>query len=357
MVADASSSSERTAAPASSDRDHRSRKQQQQQQPRAPSPAKVKAPGSWASLVATGGSGGSVPLSPARSAAGASVGGLPRRCRSRTAAAPQRRARRTRPPLVPAPTKPKEAKEEGSGSSSATAAADAAGAAAAIGTKGGPGPEKAAPSGPEGAGGPGPRGRVPPGPRGPPGLRSPDATLFIKNVPDRTREHDMRDLFNPYGNIVGITLVAPRGFCFVDYDSTTAVDAVLRDRDADGGRNHPFRVHGRPSMWGGKSPTRIVGVPPPAMTGGTGGVGECRTAAITGTVRPRPGTAGYIMEGRAGAAGAGDIAARAPGEGEGRGGMATVDVGALGDADNVGYGPIGAVERPWWCVSSSPGFN
>lgn len=62
--------------------------------------------------------------------------------------------------------------------------------------------------------------------------RTPEATLFLKNVCDRTKEHDIRSMFKPYADrsgqaILGITLHANRGFCFVDFDHREVVDAIL----------------------------------------------------------------------------------------------------------------------------------
>lgn len=65
--------------------------------------------------------------------------------------------------------------------------------------------------------------------------RDPESTLVIKNVPDGTKEGDIRILFEPFAidtkaNIIGIT-VAHRGLAFVDYDSTAPVLAALEKKD------------------------------------------------------------------------------------------------------------------------------
>lgn len=95
--------------------------------------------------------------------------------------------------------------------------------------------------------------------------RVPESTLFIKNVPDRTREHEIRAMFEPYVTSTGkrilqITLVANRGFCFVDFEGPDAVTAILKDKEAalaaaadpnqDEGTStrtvvRPFIIHGR----------------------------------------------------------------------------------------------------------------
>ena len=88
--------------------------------------------------------------------------------------------------------------------------------------------------------------------------RIPDATLFIKNVPDRTKEPEIRALFEPYAaksssKILGITLVASRGFCFVDFSDKEAVTAIVHDHTEakkednsnDKRSKGAFVVHGR----------------------------------------------------------------------------------------------------------------
>lgn len=88
--------------------------------------------------------------------------------------------------------------------------------------------------------------------------RTPEATLFIRNVPDATKESEIRSLFEAIaassGNkILGITLNPNRGFCFVDFDSVAAVDAVVAEaekslvKEPRTGRkvSSSFMVHGR----------------------------------------------------------------------------------------------------------------
>mmetsp|Transcript_22169 Transcript_22169/g.33515 ORF Transcript_22169/g.33515 Transcript_22169/m.33515 type:complete len:480 (-) Transcript_22169:160-1599(-) len=65
--------------------------------------------------------------------------------------------------------------------------------------------------------------------------RDPESTLVIKNVPDGTKEADIRILFETFATatktkIIGIT-VAHRGLAFVDYDSTAPVLAALEKKD------------------------------------------------------------------------------------------------------------------------------
>lgn len=88
--------------------------------------------------------------------------------------------------------------------------------------------------------------------------RSPDATLFIRNIPDPTKEDEIRALFESHGNatgnkILGITLNTGRGFCFVDFDGQAAVDAIVAEaktslvKDPRTGRKDKssFMAHGR----------------------------------------------------------------------------------------------------------------
>lgn len=202
----------------------------------AASPSKPKAPSSWASLVVSGGSGGSVPPSPARSSAPAAP--VPLGEAVEEAIKKDQQLEESKEKKVEIVVDEQEQKK----TSTATTAA--------------PTPTTAA----QPTGGPKPMGRPP--------QRSPEATLFIKNVPDRTSQTDIRNMFDKYGNVISITLVAQRGFCFVDYDSPAAVDAVLRDRDnplppssastppepGRGGAGGPFVVHGRALDVGRKVP-------------------------------------------------------------------------------------------------------
>jgi len=64
--------------------------------------------------------------------------------------------------------------------------------------------------------------------------RTPEATLFCKNVSDQTKEQDIRSIFEPYAyrlnrKILGITLHANRGFCFVDFNHREVVDTILTE--------------------------------------------------------------------------------------------------------------------------------
>ena len=70
----------------------------------------------------------------------------------------------------------------------------------------------------------------------PRGRRDPDFTLVIKNVQDGVKEADVRLVFEPFAvqtnsKIVGIT-VSQRGLAFVDYDSAAPVLAALEKRDS-----------------------------------------------------------------------------------------------------------------------------
>lgn len=88
--------------------------------------------------------------------------------------------------------------------------------------------------------------------------RTPEATLFIRNIPDKTQESEVRALFEPHGvktgnKILGITLNPNRGFCFVDFDGPAAVIAIVNEaatslvKDPRTGRKikSSFMAHGR----------------------------------------------------------------------------------------------------------------
>jgi len=83
--------------------------------------------------------------------------------------------------------------------------------------------------------------------------RIPDATLFIKNVPDKTKEPEIRAMFEPFAaqtncKILGITLVATRGFCFVDFSDKEAVTVIVQEAKKSSPTdksNATFMIHNR----------------------------------------------------------------------------------------------------------------
>jgi hypothetical protein len=156
--------------------------------------AKPKVPGSWASLVATGGSGGPAitPHSPAR-------GG-------------QKVQRQ-------------QGVEETKDGDNSAAAAEA--------------PAKAEEKG----------GRPPPPPQA--SNRVPNGTLIVKSLPNEAKESDIRAIFEPYAirsgaGIATITILAAKAMCFVDFDKAEPVAAILRDHQAAGPvEGGPFQLHGK----------------------------------------------------------------------------------------------------------------
>ncbi|KAL4160296.1 hypothetical protein PRNP1_000866 [Phytophthora ramorum] len=54
-------------------------------------------------------------------------------------------------------------------------------------------------------------------------------SLFIRDVPPQTREGDLRELFKGFGSIAGVSVVAPRGFAFVDYYEQESMRAALAE--------------------------------------------------------------------------------------------------------------------------------
>ena len=91
-----------------------------------------------------------------------------------------------------------------------------------------------------------------------PSERTAEATLFIRNIPDKTKEPEIRALFEKQaaanGNkILGITLNPNRGFCFVDFDGPDAVVSIVAEsmtslvKDQRTGRKveSSFMAHGR----------------------------------------------------------------------------------------------------------------
>eukprot|EP00554_Chaetoceros_debilis_P009381 CAMPEP_0194101170 /NCGR_PEP_ID=MMETSP0150-20130528/1885_1 /TAXON_ID=122233 /ORGANISM="Chaetoceros debilis, Strain MM31A-1" /LENGTH=620 /DNA_ID=CAMNT_0038787691 /DNA_START=476 /DNA_END=2338 /DNA_ORIENTATION=+ len=89
-------------------------------------------------------------------------------------------------------------------------------------------------------------------PKEKPPQRTPEATVLIKNIPDRTKEPEIRAMFQPYATkmnqkILGITLLANRGFCFVDFDSKNVVEEVVKDVAAckKDGKPNKFMINGK----------------------------------------------------------------------------------------------------------------
>ena len=111
--------------------------------------------------------------------------------------------------------------------------------------------------------------------------RTPEATILIKNIPDKTKEGEIRIMFEPYAaklqkKILGITLLASRGFCFVDFDSKVVVDEIVKIVEAEkaaaakdaknnkeGGNNSfaskLFMINGKPLDVGRKVPDSKAG--------------------------------------------------------------------------------------------------
>lgn len=54
------------------------------------------------------------------------------------------------------------------------------------------------------------------------------AVLYIRDLPPNAKESDVRELFSPFGTITGSTVSANRGFAFVDYESSSSVEAALK---------------------------------------------------------------------------------------------------------------------------------
>lgn len=61
-------------------------------------------------------------------------------------------------------------------------------------------------------------------------------SLYVGNMPYSTSENDLRDLFEPYGPIESVRVIADKGFAFVDLPAETAQDAIdaLNGKDVGG---------------------------------------------------------------------------------------------------------------------------
>lgn len=56
-----------------------------------------------------------------------------------------------------------------------------------------------------------------------------DCSVYIKDVPSQTKESDIRELFTPYGTIANVSVVAARGFAFVDYLEQDSMRAAIHE--------------------------------------------------------------------------------------------------------------------------------
>ncbi|GMF55822.1 unnamed protein product [Phytophthora fragariaefolia] len=54
-------------------------------------------------------------------------------------------------------------------------------------------------------------------------------SLFIRDVPSQARENDLRELFKGYGSIAGASILAQRGFGFVDFHEQESMRAALAE--------------------------------------------------------------------------------------------------------------------------------
>ena len=63
-------------------------------------------------------------------------------------------------------------------------------------------------------------------------LRRPQNTIFLKGMTFGVVESEVRSLFEPYGNIISVTLNSSCGSGFVDFDSSDAVDAIIAEAES-----------------------------------------------------------------------------------------------------------------------------
>lgn len=89
--------------------------------------------------------------------------------------------------------------------------------------------------------------------------RTPEATILIKNLPEKSKESEIRAMVKPYADklnkkILGITLLASRGFAFVDFDSKVVVDAVVKDATNEKKGQEKFVLNGKVLDVGRKVP-------------------------------------------------------------------------------------------------------
>jgi len=177
---------------------------------------KPTVPGSWASLVATGGSGGSVPPSPVRETAAA---------KKKKQGVEETKDGETSPSRATGASNSAGKADEAPAVAAATAAAAAAVGGGGAGTSG--------------------RGPRPPAPPQAPG-RNPEATLLVKNIPPNTTQTEIRSLFEPHvkrmnAPIRAVSIITARNIAFVDFDAPDVVTAILRDQEKGSGKQ--FKLH------------------------------------------------------------------------------------------------------------------
>lgn len=113
------------------------------------------------------------------------------------------------------------------------------------------------------------------------GGRVPNSTLFIKNIPDSTKESDIRGLFEPQAartghRILSITLNPNRGFCFVDFDGPEAVSTVLKENVSSQVKDDDGRIISSAFMVNGRT-LEVEKKATDGRRGGGGGSGGGRT--------------------------------------------------------------------------------
>jgi RNA recognition motif-containing protein len=68
------------------------------------------------------------------------------------------------------------------------------------------------------------------------------STIYVGNLPWAAKEDEIRELFQEYGEIESVNIIAdrvtgrPRGFCFIDMDNAEQAISELNEKEF-GGRN------------------------------------------------------------------------------------------------------------------------
>jgi len=68
-----------------------------------------------------------------------------------------------------------------------------------------------------------------------------DSSLYLTNLPFYVTEEKVKEAFSSIGNVVGLNLIAQRGYGFIDFDSPETTQRVLSQSKAN-----PILVEGRP---------------------------------------------------------------------------------------------------------------
>lgn len=96
-------------------------------------------------------------------------------------------------------------------------------------------------------------------PKQPKPTRDPDCTIIVKQIDDTVTSQDLTQVFSPFGEIVSISVLANRGFAYVDFATKEPVRKILA-QDNFIVQNRPVTVSAKVAMpHGNRAPGRRSG--------------------------------------------------------------------------------------------------